>query len=124
MTRYHLYIMCGSAIDADTRFYKVGIGESERQSRLRVFLESYAIEHGHFFSLMDNDAFEFMVKCLDSVNGTLSQVTTIDGESFVRQLREGAPVPYSLNANMQRHDLLKRIDSAYYSMCQLRKRRK
>lgn len=33
MTHYYLYISAGASLDADTRFFKVGIGESEAQLR-------------------------------------------------------------------------------------------
>lgn len=123
MTHYYLYIMCGATLDEDTRFYKVGIGESSSQSRVYAYLESYAMVHGHFFVLWDNDAVDFLTKCLDSINGTLSQVIIVNGADLVWSFKEKAPAPYSLRGNKQRHDLMKRIDPAYYSMCQIRKRK-
>lgn len=123
MTHYYLYISCGTSLDETSRFYKVGIGESSRQSRVYDFLESYALEHGHYFVLWDNDAIGFLLQCLDSVNGTISQVTTISGDELRKAFLTQSPVPYSLNANRQRHDLLKRIDPAYYAVCMLRRRK-
>lgn len=49
MTHYYLYIAAGLSIDSNTRFYKVGIGESEAQTKKRAWLEAYAYEHGRFF---------------------------------------------------------------------------
>ena len=123
MTHFYLYISCGTSLDENSRFYKVGIGESSRQSRVYDFLESYALEHGHYFVLWDNNAIDFLKRCLDSVNGTLSQVTTMSGDELRKAFLTQSPVPYSLKANQQRHDLLKRIDPAYYAVCMLRRRK-
>lgn len=123
MTHYYLYIMCDATLDDNSRFYKVSIGESEREQKHYLFLESYAMEHGHFFALWDWNAIEFLKKCLDSINGTLSQVIYIKGTEFVKQLKAGHPRPFSLDGNLQRHELMKRIDAAYYSMCMIRRHR-
>lgn len=122
MTHIYLYIECGKSLDYDSRFYYVTIGESQRETRIYTYLESYALEHGHYFVLRDAAALEFLVRCLDSINGTLSQVCQCTGKELVEHFKESAPVPYSLIANRQRHDLLKRIDPAYYAICQLRKK--
>lgn len=123
MTHYYLYIHCGASLSEDSRFYKVAIGQSSRETKFFTYLESYALEHGHYFVLWDADAIEFLKKCLDSINGTLSQVIIVNGADFVKSLKENAPVPYSLNANLQRHDLLRRIDAAYYATCMLRRKK-
>lgn len=123
MTHYYLYISCGTSLNDDARFYKVAIGTSAKETRFHAFLESYAIEHGHFFVLWDSDAIGFLNRCLESVNKTLSQVTTCTGKDLCNYFKGVTGYPYSLTANLQRHDLLKRIDPAYYAICQLRRRK-
>ena len=123
MTHYYLYISCGTSLDENSRFYKVAIGSSIQQTRFRAFLESYAIEHGHFFVLWDNDAIDFLNRCLQSVNMSLSQVTFCTGKELCNYFKGIAGSPYSLTSNMQRHDLLRRIDAAYYATCMLRRRK-
>lgn len=122
MTHIYLYIECGKSLDDDSRFYYVTIGESQREARIYTYLESYALEHGHYFVLRDAAAIEFLQRCLDSINGTLSQVCLCSGKDLMEHFKESAPEPYSLNANRNRHELLKKIDPAYYAICQLRKK--
>lgn len=122
MTHIYLYIECGKSLDNDSRFYFVTIGESERETHVYAYLESYALEHGHYFVLRDNDALEFLTRCLISINGNLSQVRQCSGRKLMTHFKMSEPAPYSLVANQQRHELLKKIDPAYYAMCQLRKK--
>lgn len=122
MTHYYLYIECGTSLDNDSRFYYVTIGESQRETRIYAYLESFALEHGHYFVLRDAAASEFLKRCLDSINGSLSQVRQCSGKDLMEYFKGSAPVPYSLNANRNRHKLLKKIDPTYYAMCQLRKK--
>ncbi len=122
MTHIYLYIECGASLDEDARFYFVTIGESPSETRIYTYLESYALEHGHYFVLRDATALEFLTRCLISINGSLSQVRQCSGRELRNYFMESAPVPYSLTANQQRHELLKKIDPAYYAMCQLRKK--
>lgn len=122
MTHIYLYIECGKSLDDDSRFYYVTIGESQRETRIYTYLESYALEHGHYFVLRDAAAINFLKRCLDSVNGTLSHVRQCSGKELMEYFLNSAPVPYSLTANRQRHELLKKIDPAYFAICQLRKK--
>lgn len=122
MTHIYLYIECGASLDEDANFYFVTIGESPRETSIYAYLESYALEHGHYFVLRDATALEFLTRCLISINGSLSQVRQCSGRELMDYFKESAPVPYSLVANQQRHELLKKIDPAYYAMCQLRKK--
>lgn len=122
MTHIYLYIECGKSLDDDSHFYYVTIGVSQRETRIYTYLESYAIEHGHYFVLRDATAINFLKRCLDSINGTLSQVRQCSGKELLEHFKESNPVPYSLNANRNRHELLKKIDPAYYAICQLRKK--
>ena len=122
MTHIYLYIECGASLDEDSRFYFVTIGESERETHIYAYLESYALEHGHYFVLRDETAIDFLTRCLISINGSLSQIRQCSGRELMDYFKESGPVPYSLTANQQRHELLKKIDPAYYAICQLRKK--
>ena len=122
MTHIYLYIECGKSLDDDTRFYYVTIGESQRETSIYTYLESYALEHGHYFVLRDADAISFLKRSLDSIKGTVSQVRQCSGKGLKEHFLDSAPVPYSLIANRRRHELLKKIDPAYYAICQLRKK--
>lgn len=122
MTRYYLYIRTGVRLDADARFYKVGISESVALSHVRTWLEAYANEHGHFFVLWSHDAAEFISKCMQSIGPDAQPLTYIQGTKLRRILKAGAPDPDSWFVTMERHKLLLRIDPQYYMYYQLASR--
>lgn len=120
MTHYYLYIADGLTIDSNTRFYKVGIGESEAQNKKRAWLESYAYEHGHFFVRWSLDAVEFLARCLVSVNKDLFDVLTLKADEMVNVLDGTREEPSFYQATLNRHHLLMQIDPHYYT-CQMLK---
>ena len=105
MTHYYLYIAAGLQIDTDTRFYKVGIGESETQCKKRAWLESYAFEHGHFFVRWSLDATGFLARCLESVHKDLFDVLTLKADDLCQILATGCEVPAFYQAALKRHHL-------------------
>ena len=48
MTHKYYYVSAGKVCDAYTCIYSVMIGESLQGRRDRDFLQSYAIQHGHY----------------------------------------------------------------------------
>lgn len=123
MTHYYLYIRAGRTIDTDTRFYKVGIGESEAGRRLFAWLESYAFEHGHFFVIWSPDAANFMLKCQLSIGRDSSNIIAIKAVELVRVLRDGHAEPSTFQTNVNRHRLMMQIDPHYYCYYQLKNKR-
>lgn len=115
MTHYYLYIECGAQLDADTIFYKVGIGESEKQRKIYAWLESYAIEHGHYFVLWSSDAADFYFKCSESIGPEAKPLVGILGPALVMVLKNGCHDPATFQHNWQRHETLMKIDPAYYA---------
>lgn len=120
MTHYYLYIAAGLTIDSNTRFYKVGVGESEAQNKKRAWLEAYAFEHGHFFIRWSLDAVEFLARCLESVNKDLFDVLTMKADDMVGVLNGTGEEPTFYQAAINRHHLLMQIDPNYYT-CQMLK---
>lgn len=114
MTHYFLYIKAGAQIDSDTRFYKVGVGESEAQERKRLWLQAFAHEHGHFFVKWSMDAVEFVTKCRESLGDPNFPVSYLMAVDLIRILRTGCEEPASITAEMNRHNLLMQIDPHYY----------
>lgn len=123
MTRYYLYIKAGVQLDANSQFFKVGIGESQKDSRVYAWVESYAYEHGHFFVSWSLPAVDFLSRCLDSVNKQILDVVPIKGKDLVSFLRTGGEEPAFLQATLSRHKLLMQIDPDYYANYQLKNRR-
>lgn len=120
MTHYYLYIQAGATLNTYTAFFKVGIGESDAQIRKRAWLQAYANEHGHFFVIWSPDAVDFMIKCQESIGPKAKNVVAIMANDLVRILRDGAEVPSSYQAELNRHRVLMQIDPRYYT-CQMLK---
>lgn len=74
--------------------------------------------------MKNNDAAAIVLlqQCWDLINGTLSQVCLGSGKGLMKNFKRSAPDLYSLTDNRQRHELLKKIDPAYYAIYQLRKK--
>ena len=120
MTHYYLYIQAEQELDTRTAFYKVGIGESASQIRKRAWLQAYANEHGHFFVIWSPYAVDFMIKCQKSIGTNAKNVIAIMANDLIKYLRNGAEVPSSYQAELNRHQLLMKIDPGYYT-CQMLK---
>lgn len=123
MTHYYLYIAAGIQVDADTRFYKVGVGESEAQNKKRAWLEAYAFEHGHFFVRWSLDAVEFCVKCQESIGRKYPEVLSVMANDLCKILATGCEEPAFYQSSLNRHKLLMQIDPDYYT-CQMIKSKK
>lgn len=122
MTSYYLYIMAGLELDNSTRFYKLSIGESEREDRVRAWLEAYALEHGHFFALCDGYCADFLDSCLRSVSKDWRDILITRGDSFVAYLRGDGDDPVMFSQALHRHRFLRKIDPNYYAQCQITRR--
>lgn len=114
MMRMYLYIETGVQLNADTNFYKVAIGEGKAQRKIYAWLESYAIEHGHYFVRWSLDAADFLTKCTESIGPDAKPLHHIIGTVLVRALKNGCEDPATFLANQHRHELLMRIDPKYY----------
>lgn len=124
MTHYYLYIAAGLQIDSNTRFYKVGIGESEAQNKKRAWLEAYAFEHGHFFVRWSLEAVEFCVKCQESIGRQYPEVLALMANDLYKILAEGCEEPSFYQAALNRHHLLMQIDPNYYTCHMLKSKNK
>ena len=120
MTHYYLYIKAGRTLDADTSFFKVGVGQSYAQAKKFAWLQAYANEHGHFFVIWSSEADEFLIKCQKSIGAKAKNVVAIMANDLVRILRDGAQEPSSYHAELNRHHLMMTIDARYYT-CQMLK---
>lgn len=123
MTHYYLYIAAGHTIDSNTRFYKVGVGESEAQNKKRAWLEAYAFEHGHFFVRWSLDAVEFCVKCQQSIGIQHPDVLSVMANDLCKILATGCEEPAFYQSALNRHHLLMQIDPNYYTCHMLRSKK-
>lgn len=122
MTHYYLYIAAGATLDADTHFFKVGIGESEAQLKKKAWLEAYAFEHGHFFVQWSLEAVEFYMKCQESIGDGAKAIVSLSAVDAIKLLKAGCDDPAFYQAALHRHKLLLQIDPEYYCNYHLKKR--
>lgn len=122
MTHYYLYIQAGQELNTCTAFFKVGVGESEAQIKKRAWLQAYAQEHGHFFVIWSPETVDFMIKCQKSIGPKAKNVIAIMANDLIKILRDGAEVPSSYQAELNRHQLMMQIDPAYYCYNTIRKK--
>lgn len=122
MTHYHLYIKAGVQLDADTRFYKVTIGEGKKGHRQSAWLEAYAIEHGHFFVRWSTDAVDFYSKCQECIGKDAFPILALSGHDLIKTLKNGCDDPACWSAIQHRHELLMQIDPHYYTYHELVRR--
>ncbi len=123
MTHYYLYIKAGVRLDADTRFYKVAIGESQQGRKMNAWLEAYAAEHGHLFVIWSPDAVDFFSKCVVSIGHDAAPIIAIPGKDLISSLKNGCEDPAFWLAIQHRHELLMQIDPNYYTCHELSKRK-
>lgn len=115
MTHYYLYIEAGHQIDDNTRFYRVAIGESAIMQQRKAWLESYALEHGHFFVRWTIDASRFLLQVRKSLQGKARYLEGTTAHSLMKHLKTGDEDPATYYANLNRHRMLMQIDPAYYA---------
>lgn len=104
MTHYYYFIQSGQMLDASAKFYRVGIGQSKAESRIKDKLQRYAAEHGYYFAICNSDTDTFWQKCLKSVNAPSTTVIYISGRNLLKELRAGtqpALIPSSLHNQHQ-----------------------
>lgn len=123
MTHYFLYIKAGVQLDANTRFYKVGIGESAVGIRHHAWLEAYAAEHGHMFCRWSHDAVEFYSRCIESIGHNAQLITSVSAAVLKKRLQTGSEDPACYYAIMNRHAMMMALDPHYYTYYELSKRR-
>ena len=119
MTHFFLYIEAGTQLDEDTRFYKVTIGESKKGIKQRAWLESYAIEHAHFFAIWSYDAADFLERCRNSIGPQANMLSLISGENLIKHLKTGTDDPESYLANVNRHHMMMQLDPHYFAYYQI-----
>lgn len=112
MKHYHYFIAAGAELDESSRFFLVPIGVSKVDTRDFLYLTSFAVSHGCFFSINSTDVSVFVSRCLASLSLSLDVVRVVSCRDLVRALKAGtlpAPAVPSSAAIVQRMAL----DSSY-----------
>ena len=121
MTHYYLYVRAGLELNESSEFFKVAIGESERELYHKRWLTSFAFEHGHLFVVWSIDVDEFLFKCLESLKPTMKNLVPTTAPELINYLKTGEEIPSCLEAERNRHHLLTQLDHNYYTTCVLRR---
>lgn len=113
MTHYYFYIDAGQSIDLTTKFYKVAVGESKRERSVLKHLTQYAAAHGHYFSLVNQQSFDFVQNCIRSLEPSAPNIQHIRGWELLRNFRNTQATPLSENFCHNRHQLSLTLDLDY-----------
>lgn len=122
MTHFHYYIIAGAQCDENTRLFKVGVGSSKQGRRDYLFLTAFAVDHGHYFELVNDKTDNFVRKVTLSLGGVLPSIMVLSSREMVRYLK-GAGLPTLSNDELLTHDAqLKVLNTNYRIISNLRRR--
>lgn len=119
MTRYYYYIECGAQIDSDSCFFRVGIGNSERERAILQWISAYALEHGHYFVISSLEALDFVALCMRSVQRNLNEIEYISGRDLKKHLQKGDEVPQLVSVFKNYDYMMKKLNVDYRVNCYL-----
>ena len=105
MTHYHLYIECGSIVDANSHFYRVAIGQSKPEQAVFRKLQAYAAQHGHFFEIATREHEEFFLQVINSLDIMAPPVQYVRGRDLLRSFRTSQALPLSPQSCHNGHQL-------------------
>ena len=105
MTHYHLYIECGSIVDANSHFYRVAIGQSGPEQRVFRKLKEYAAQHGHFFEIASSEHEEFFYHVINTLDNMAPKVQYVRGRDLLRSFRTPQALPLSPQSCHNGHQL-------------------
>ena len=105
MTHYHLYIECGSIVDANSHFYRVAIGQSGPEQRVFRKLKEYAAQHGHFFEIASSEHEEFFYHVINTLDNLAPRVQYVRGRDLLRSFRTPQALPLSPQSCHNGHQL-------------------
>ena len=117
MTHYHLYIECGSIVDANSHFYRVAIGQSGPEQRVFRKLQEYAGKHGHFFEIASSEHEEFFYHVLNSLDTIAPRVQYVRGRDLLRSFRTPQALPLSPQSCHNGHQLRLTLNLDYRISC-------
>ena len=122
MTHKYYYVSAGKVCDANTCIYSVMIGECLQGRRDHDFLQSYAIQHGHYFAPVSNESDIFIDNLVTSLAEFDIKRRHLTGRELVKLLRQG--VGYALDERkLQTADYqMKMLDTSYRIISNLNRR--
>ena len=113
MTHKYYYVSAGAVCDDATRIYIVTLGISAQGKRDHAFLQSYAIQHGHYFEKMSADSDIFILNLRDSLAEFSISTQLIAGRELVKLLRQGIAEPLNQSHLQAANYQLKMLDTSY-----------
>lgn len=113
MIHYHYYIIAGAQCDESTRILKVAVGTSQQSQRDYVFLQAYALQHKHFFHIVDQQTVEFIDKVRRSLIEFNTQVEYISCRDLVREFKQMVTKPLDAVLLHQQHTSRKVLSLNY-----------
>jgi hypothetical protein len=122
MTHKYYYVSAGKVCDEHTCIYSVMIGESLQGRRDHDFLQSYAIQHGHYFTPVSNESDIFIDNLVDSLAEFDIKRRHLSGRDLVKLLRQGVSSALDKRQLHTADYQLKMLDTSYRIISNLNRR--
>ena len=113
MTHRYYYVVAGQLCDGTTMAYKVAIGTSVQGKRDFEFLQSYALQHNHYFAQLSIESVTFMDNLLNSLAEFDIQLQHITGRELVKIFKSCCADPLNPSALSSANYQLKMLDTSY-----------
>lgn len=122
MTHKYYYVSAGKVCDENTCIYSVMIGESLQGRRDHDFLQSYAIQNGHYFATVSNESDIFIDNLVDSLAEFDIKRRHLTGRDLVKLLRQGVSSTLDERQLHTTDYQLKMLDTSYRIISNLNRR--
>lgn len=122
MTHKYYYVSAGKVCDANTCIYSVMIGEGLQGRRDHEFLQTYAIQHGHYFAPVTNESDIFIDNLVDSLAEFDIKRRHLAGRDLVKLLRHGLSSGLDTRQLHAADYQLKMLDTSYRIISNLNRR--
>ena len=113
MTCKYYYVSAGAICDDATRIYVVTLGISAQGKRDHTFLQSYAIQHGHYFEKVSLESDTFIRNLRESLSEFNIPTRLMAGRDMVKFLVKGeSPLDFQSHLSTANYQL-KMLDTSY-----------
>lgn len=122
MKHSYYYVVAGTMCDSTTLLYKVSIGMSLQGRRDYDFLKSYALQHNHYFCVINAESDIFMRNLIDSLAEFDLKLQHVEARSLVRIFKTSSAEPLNPSTLSGANYQLKQLDTSYRIISNLNRR--
>lgn len=116
MVHYYLLIATGNVVDANSGFYKVGVGATKRDYSALAFLQRFADANGYYLQKYSIEVSEFLSKIAKSLNCHVYELRSMTCRvcDIVRFVRANNHVPDIPSPSQNAKKMLEALHPEYY----------